>query len=245
MRVTILLAAFLICSVAGYCITDTVAGKKLAELFPVNSTQRIEIMYPDEGFVGSPESPSPLPSIRIPKTADDYVKRYVSVAVISQRLLPDGQRIVLRLDETGQDGKVTISGLYFVYLDVRGAKIDVLCKFTDDNNAVQDTGIKHGLPFPLAYAIPPELMSSVYKSVDGYLDNRNHGALFSRTVAVADEPAAIHTTITTFQHTKEGLCITAKETQTWKADDWLWTDMQRVDRHGHLIMSCKRLPANQ
>ena len=249
MKLCYLLLIFFCISTIGDCAESLFTNEQLTKLFVKGSVQRIEVITPKQGFIGAPLSLVAIDSLPInrglPKTEEDFDKRYVAIEVVEHRVYA-GQiyRIVLRLDETVKEGVRVKKGLYYAYIDVHDAKVTMICKLTDDDRQAQDRGISYGLPFPLTNTIPLPLFATAYQGIDGYFEKENgFGALFTRSINQVDGVTKSESiTITTFRDLEKGLIIAAKETQLWGTDNtWLWNEMQRVDREGHILMKCKRL----
>jgi len=257
--------------------------------FVVGEHLEIVVMFPSPGYVGTPYTMAGIPPIRLPKSEDAFKKVYVRVTVADQRPLPNGQRIVLRVDTIDEHGEIdehsetVAKGTCFAYIDlIPGQAARLYSKKEDDgrNEDKSEIGpgeIWHAIPFPLWGAIPPSVMFEKGKSIR-YVPAQDRGGLGQIVQQKAKQPdggsdteVRVETTLfrptleygtwkppadamimyfdpTTQQlESKEAtgrvqVEVVAKIAQVWPtANDWLWSEMNLYDGHGHITLKCKRV----
>jgi hypothetical protein len=145
----------------------------------------IEILTPKQGFKGSPPSSSPMPDFRIPKTEDDYNKKYVRITILEIKGIKGSTRIGFSLDEIDPNGKYVMypaisrsdpdyhKPIYYGVLfikpndyrmeQIRSIIISALnYPELDPDQVVGSIGSPngfnvHGIQFPLTFTFPPKL----------------------------------------------------------------------------------------
>ena len=230
--------------------------------FKVGEFKDYKVVCPKVGFKGAPTSPSATPDRRRPEGDEALAKRFIRVTVLAMSEQDNGQRAVLRIDETDTKGDVLINGLYYTYVDILPQGSRVVCRYTNDSQGDDEIGVRYGVPFPLTCARPPALGFKTGKK-DGNVNAIGLGVEYVQK----DEKAlsGLITVEATHFERLTGLEEKAlarpiwyggdiedvkndartkvhfREKQRWgKANDWLWNEMERVDKDGNLLMHCTK-----
>lgn len=215
-----------------------------------------ELIVPKEGYIGAPFSPCPMPNLRKPSGSSGFDTRFIRVVVIAVNENIELNRIVLRIDEIDSKGGTLDNGLYYAYLDVRPKGTSVICRISNDGDNVDESGyVAFGIPFPFACAFPPALgIEGMDK--DGYAtpagrfvltrkseNGKTSGisvevtALALKTKSSADDDRS--RTENVMNDSPAGVLY--REEQKWdNVMDWLWDEMERVDKDGNILLRCKK-----
>ena len=139
------------------------------EIYQVNTAANYEVSSPKPGYLGGARFGTP-PQWKTPQSNDDYEKRFIRVRILGNRATAIGIRVVLKLDEVNEEGKLIKDGVYYAYVDISGNSFRMISKAADDNDPRPHDGRRSGIPFPLFCAMPPMLAFSdgVRDSVAAY-----------------------------------------------------------------------------
>jgi len=227
------------------------------EKFKQGQAWTFEVTFPKEGYKGNPVPVDRRP--RPPTGPEDFQTRFLRVEMRQVRKRKDSTRVVFRVDETDERGVTKAEALYFLYLDVYEQGLHVLWRGEDDNGDREEDAVLHNMPFPF-WDARPLMFSFLQKDHDGYLGYDRRGAIF-RKIGEKDGATEVEVThiradikkprgVTWYQgddaaavlKDRENTRVYWIETQKWaKADDWLWTEMERHATDGTLLVRCLRI----
>ncbi|MBU0769444.1 MAG: hypothetical protein KJ687_10165 [Proteobacteria bacterium] len=221
-----------------------------------SKTRDYEIVTPKRGFVGSPPSPAGEPNTWLPTKPSHFDKRYIRVTELPERVSQGMRRIVLRVDEIDEVGKI-LKRLYYVYIDISSEGAKILHRIRDDNSSIDDFGFrKYSMPFSFVCARSPAL-GFKDGEMDGYVRSSGHGVEFVRKKA-KESDKSIQVEAAYFDTGEDGktrwygneidrirkekASVKFREKQEWaNENDWLWTKMERYDANGNIMMHCRKI----
>ncbi len=218
--------------------------------YKIGQSREFRISVPKPGFIGAPPGVHSYPDIRKPTQRGHFKAYHVQVSVTKIRNYKGATRVVMRVDQTPEEGDAQKGGLhYFFYVDLLKEGARVVFRLKDDDGEIDERDSYGGLPFPFACS-PPSMGYVREGYVRGYVD-RSIGCASTwkvmtdrKTGKVTVDASRIDTIRRSSpQYSKKVEWSQSRtlytETQKWASpDSWLWTSMERRDSRGNLQMRC-------
>jgi hypothetical protein len=260
-----LILVMVICvDVTFIAINDSIAASQVEMIYTIGNTNTYRIIFPKQGRIGAPVSPSAIPDAMQPISEEDYETRFIKVTIISDRVHANIPRKVMKIDEVDAKGNVLVRDLYYAYYDIYADGIQIICRDRDDNRNQEETGIRFGIPFPFYCAQPPVLgfkkenregyvASSTGIGIQYLKKNTIEGSGVIDVEAMRfenDKLSTVHSpSVRWYKSDIENAVMDSDtkviflEQQKWvDSNKWLWKEMKRFDKDGNLLMRCELIP---